>query len=437
MEIRNQIPNFPTELFQESEWGENVRSKVKKRNEGILIVSGGILQIPALEKARELGLTTHLMDGSVNCKAKDYADHFHLVDTKDIAGAKRLACDLRKQGKINSVYTQGADVEYTVACAASAAGLPGINPAAALNCKNKIRMREILRKHKIDKTPFARASNIHELSSAIRHVGFPCYVKPSDNSASRGISRLAGPDNLKSLETTFQKAAESCFHSTELIVEAEILGPEFSVDTVLYRGKLYPAGISDRVFLRKKCYAVQAGSVTPSNLPDAVQVEIYRLMAKAARALGITDGAFKGDLVVDQGEPKIIEVTARTSGGFDSQYRKPYSFGIDILKATMDIARGLPLDPLDLIPQFVKWSKTFSIFPSPGGVKEIRGLRECHAIPGVRQIFLLVKPGDVIEPYTDCSKRSNHIIIAADTPEDLRAIEARVCATLKIITKEQ
>jgi biotin carboxylase len=168
-----------------------------------------------------------------------------------------------------------------------------------------------------------------------------------------------------------------------------------------------------------------------------VQVEIYRLMAKAARALGITDGAFKGDLVVDQGEPKIIEVTARTSGGFDSQYRKPYSFGIDILKATMDIARGLPLDPLDLIPQFVKWSKTFSIFPSPGGVKEIRGLRECHAIPGVRQIFLLVKPGDVIEPYTDCSKRSNHIIIAADTPEDLRAIEARVCATLKIITKEQ
>jgi biotin carboxylase len=410
---------------------------MKRRNDGILIVSGGILQIAALEKAKELGLTTHLMDGSPHCMARDYTDHFYLVDTKDIAGAKRLARDLQKQGKISAVYTQGADVEYTVACAARAAGLPGISPAAALNCNAKIRMREILHKHNVDKTTFARASSQQDLHTAVKYVGFPCYIKPSDNSASRGVTRLAGPDDLKNLAGAFQKAAASCFHSKEVIVEAEIPGPEFSVDTVLYRGKLYPAGISDRIFLHKDRYAVQAGSVTPSNLPESVQVEIYRLMEKAAKALGITNGAFKGDLVVDQGEPKIIEVTARTSGGFDSQYRKPYSFGIDILKATMDIARGLQLDPLDLIPRFVKWSKTFSIFPVPGKVKEIRGLRECLAIPGVRQIFLLVRPGDVVEPYTDSAKRSNHIIISADTPDDLSAVEARVCSALEIITEEQ
>ena len=55
---------------------------------------------------------------------------------------------------------------------------------------------------------------------------------------------------------------------------------------------------------------------------------MYDLMENAAGALGVTSGAFKGDLVLVDGKPRIIEVTARTSGGFDSQYRKPYSFGI-------------------------------------------------------------------------------------------------------------
>ena len=66
-------------------------------------------------------------------------------------------------------------------------------------------------------------------------------------------------------------------------------------------------------------------------------------MERAAFALGVDNGAFKGDLIISDGKPRIIEVTARTSGGFDSQYRKPYSFGIDILKATIDIAAGKDL----------------------------------------------------------------------------------------------
>lgn len=408
---------------------------MKKPREGILIVGGGILQIPAVQKAKQLGLRVHLMDGSAQCRAKAFADQFHLVDTKDVRGAQKLARALRRRRLIGSVYTQGADVEYTVAKAAAAAGLPGISPAAALNCNNKIRMRTILRRRGIDDTRFARAATLGELRAAVRRVGFPCYVKPPDNSASRGVSRLGGPADLKGLASIYEVAVAAGFHSRELLVEAEIQGPEFSVDTVLYRGRLYPAGISDRLFLKKEKYAVQSGSVTPSLLPDAVQAKIYDLMERAARALGVRDGAFKGDVVVQDGEPRIIEVTARTSGGFDSQYRKPYSFGIDIIKATMDIARGLPLDPVDLIPQWVKWSKTFSIFCSPGRVKAIRGLERTLAVPGVRQVFLLVKPGDVVDSYTDCAKRSNHIVISANTPEELRAVERKVCSSLKIITE--
>lgn len=401
---------------------------------GVLIVSGGILQKYALKKAKDLDLFTYLVDASEQCLARDYADKFFKISTKDFKKIAQLAVELRNEKKIHAVYTQGADVEYSVAYAAKKANLPGIDPEAALNCNNKARMRRILYKNNIDQTKFASAKTLNELKEAVKKVGFPCYVKPIDNSASRGITRLTNFDNL---EAAFNEAMSSCFLDKEIIVEAEIVGEEYSVDTVIFKKKLFPAGISDRIFLKKKAYAVQSGSRTPSLLPEKIQSKMYEVMENAARALGVTDGAFKGDLALDRnGNIRIIEVTARTSGGFDSQLRKPLSFGIDIIKATIDIALGRSLDPLDLIPKWVKWSSTISSFPKPGKIKKILGLNKLKKIKGVHEVIVQSKIGDIIKPYTDSAKRIIHITSSADTLENLIKLEKRILSTLIIKTEE-
>ena len=159
-------------------------------------------------------------------------------------------------------------------------------------------------------------------------------------------------------------------------------------------------------------------------------------MARAAKAPGVDNGAFKGDFVLDHNNKvRVIELTARTSGGFDSQVRKPLSFGIDIIKATMDIALGKPLNPVDLIPKWIKWSSTVSIFPHPGKVKKITGTSDLLKIKGVSKIIMLVKSGDVIKPYTDSAKRTNYIICKADTLEELKLVEEEALKTLKIETE--
>lgn len=399
-----------------------------------MIVGGGILQIPALKKAKELGFITYLTDGSDGCYGKPYADYFFQISTKDAEGNAKLAQTLKENGEICGVYTQGTDVEYTVAYAANKAGLPGISVEAALNCNNKLRMREKLKSNGIDHTKFAGAKTIDEFKMALSYVGFPCYVKPLDNSASRGVHRLENDENL---ETIFSQAMEDCVHLKEIIVEQEIPGEEYSVDTVIYKGKLYPAGISDRIFIKKNLFAVQAGSRTPSMLSKSIQDAIYELMDKTAKILGVTDGAFKGDLVVTpEGEVKIIEVTARTSGGFDSQLRKPLSFGIDILKATIDIACGLPFDPLDLVPKWTKWSSTISVFPEPGIITKIQGVDELKKLKGIKEIILLADVGDEIEIYDNCAKRKNYIISSADTLEELKSLEEKILNTLSIKTSK-
>lgn len=396
-------------------------------------MSGGILQAFALKRARELGIETYLVDGSEHCAARDFADHFYLISTRDADGVVALAKDLAVQGKIQGVYTQGADVEHIVALAARAAGLPGIDPESAFNCNNKIRTRRLLAECGVSKVPFEVVEDPADAEELVARVGYPCYVKPMDNSASRGMTRLTSSIGLSN---AIEDALIACFAEKAVLVEKEIFGHEYSVDTILYQGVLYPAGISDRVFQTKETYAVQSGSRTPSLLPATIQDEMYRKMSVAAKAVGISDGAFKGDLIVreDTGEVEILEITARTSGGHDSQLRKPLSFGIDLMKATMDIALGRPLDPIDLIPRWVKWSSTFAIFPEPGRVEKISGLEEAMAIPGVADITLLVKRGDMVKPYIHSATRTNFITCVADTYEQLLALEDKIRDTLHIET---
>ena len=404
----------------------------KTVKKGILIVGAGILQIAAVEKAKELGYFVYITDLNDKAPAVRYADKFFKLSIKDVKGHVQLAKKLKRENRIIAVYTQGCEAAYTVAMAAKVAGLPGIDPQAALNCDDKIETRTILNRKKIDLVRFVTAKNEKEAAAAVKRIGFPCVVKPADNSASRGLTVLC---NEPETAAAFNGAMEKCFQRKEVIIEEFLNGPEYSVDTVLYRGKLYPAGISDRLFRPIEKYSVQIGSLTPSLLPAEIQLEMYRLMDKAAGALGVDNGAFKGDLILVNGRPKIIEVTARTSGGFDSQYRKPYSFGIDLLKATMDIAAGKPLDPLDLIPKWCKWSKTTTVFTKPGIIQSITGVEKLKKQKGVKNIFLFVKAGDEIKDYKNCADRVGQIVIVADTYEELIEVEEVVQKTLRFETE--
>jgi len=401
---------------------------------GILIVGGGRLQLYAIQRAHELGLTTYLVDGDINCPSRRAASFFYNISTKDSESVANLAKRLAASKEIRGVYTQGTDVEFTVAVAADRAKLPGITPESAKNCQDKYLTRSLLAKHKISRVKFLQVKTEEEWEEVATKVGLPCFIKPADNSASRGATRVT---TVGALRPAIREALEMCTNARHAIAEQEILGSEHSVDTILEGGRLYAAGISDRIFLPKNDYAVQIGSRTPSALPSQVQARMYKIMADAASALGIDWGAFKGDLAWDAATDhvEIIEVTARTSGGYDSQLRKPLSFGIDLLKATIEQALGRGLDCRDLIPRWVAWSETSAIFPEPGTVLQVKGFREAVGFAGVADVEVFVKPGDVIPHYKHSANRTNVFTCVGDTPDQLATRVAGIRDTISISTR--
>src|SRR5207237_5660414 len=100
-------------------------------DDAILIVCGGLLQVPAVEVAHGLGLKVVMTDANPRAAAMPLADEPVTLDIYDAEGHKSLVDDLKQRYNLRGVFAEGADVEVTVAAAAAHAGLPGIPVDAA------------------------------------------------------------------------------------------------------------------------------------------------------------------------------------------------------------------------------------------------------------------------------------------------------------------
>src|SRR4029079_1285238 len=117
--------------------GQKTWAVMPERKPAVLIVSGGVLQFPAIVAAHDLGLAAILTDRDGGAPALQRADEAHAVDIFDVEGHIALARKLAESWDLRGVFCQGADVEVTVASVAEALGLPGIPVAAARRTKNK------------------------------------------------------------------------------------------------------------------------------------------------------------------------------------------------------------------------------------------------------------------------------------------------------------
>jgi biotin carboxylase len=383
--------------------------------ETILIVCGGLLQVPAVEAARDLGLHVVMTDARLDAPAMRLADEPIELDIYDVAGHVRLVEELSARHDLVGVFAEGADVEVTVAAAAAAAGLPGIPVEAALNTKNKARMRACFDRAGVANPAWAEVGEIEGANEAAARIGYPLMVKAVDNCASRGTTRVQRAQELAAAVTL---AIESSTTGTALL-EGCFAGSEQSVELLFdEQGHIHPLNVVDRPFARGGSFAIELGHVNPSALPLSEQERLFDLTARAAAATGVRFGAFKADTILTADGPRILEVTARLSGGFDCQKTTPLATGRNFIRAAMRLAIGAPLDRSELERTRNRFAAAWVAFPEPGRVTALDGVSRALQLPGVDEVFLRVDVGDVIEPYRDCAARPAFVIAWGETPEE-------------------
>jgi biotin carboxylase len=366
-----------------------------KQKKAIIIVSAGTMQIPAIKIAKEMGLIVIATDLNPNAPGFKYCDHSSIIDSKDAEGHVRYALKNAKELNIQGAFS-ASDCAVTVSAITNALGLPGIPQEVAKISNNKALMKERWIRDKIP-TPFgSEVTTINEAKLILKHTGFPAMIKAVDNAASRGSMKI---NSLDQLDNAIANAKEASITSTA-IVEEYITGSEQSVETIIWNGRHYHVGMADRVFGYHP-YHIETAHIDPSILNNAKQKLIYETVDAAADSLGINFGPAKADMIWTSKGPMILEMPARLSGGFHSQYTTPLSSGQNPIRAVMELALGCDLD--ETLIQVTKplTSICAGIFPPKGILKAIHGVKEAYEIEGVEKIIINKKVGDFIEDYVD------------------------------------
>jgi biotin carboxylase len=394
------------------------------RKKTIMILGAGTMQIPALTTAKKKGWRVIAMDGNPEAPGAGLADIFEPVDLKDTETLLERARHYKGTSGLDGVFTAGTDFSVSVAFIAENLGLPGIPVETAQNATNKARMRRLFALHGVP-GPVSISCGPDGLDSLSRFPGsFPVVVKPVDNMGARGVQMIDGPLALKA---ACEKALRYS-RSGEVIIEEFIPGPEFSVDALIYKGRVHACGIADR-HIYFPPFFVELGHTFPSCADKKILDDVEEVFRCGIKALGIDNGAAKGDIFHTGKTAVAGEIAARLSGGYMSGWTCPYAFGVDITGAAMDIAMGLP--PGDLTPQRAWTSAERAFISIPGRAAAISGLEEALATPGVQDVFTRAEAGAPVKfPENNIEKCGNIITALPDRGGAILSAEQAVSCIL-------
>ena len=372
----------------------------------LMILGASILQVPAIEKAKSMGLEVIVVDmnpDAVGFKIPGILKE--VISTIDTPAILEAA----KRHQINGIMTLASDMPMqSVAVVCHELGLVGISEDTALKATNKAFMRDALKEAGVPIPLYFRVKEKEEFKRAVENVhafGYKCIVKPADNSGSRGVDLLnENTDIDKAYNYTVQFS-----RSGEIVVEEYMEGPEVSVETIAFDGSVHVIQITDKLTTGAP-YFVEMGHSQPSQLNEDVKKSISELAIAANKAIGITDGPSHTEIKVTKDGPKIVELGARLGGDCITTHLVPLSTGVDMVENTIRIAIG---EKPDLSPKWNKGSAIRYFKTGQGIIKSISGIKEAENIPGVIDINVVHGVGEKIGEIKSSIDRVGFIITQA------------------------
>ena len=374
----------------------------------LLIIGASVLQVPAILKAKEMGLTVAVADFNPQAVGIPLADEYFNVSTIDEEGVFEAAKAFRADG----IMTLATDMPMrALAHACQKLGLTGISYDTALRSTDKAAMIQA----------FAAADVAHPWFQIARGgkleappPSYPLITKPTDNSGSRGVMLVHGPEEL---EQALLYSSENG-RGGDVMVEEYMQGPEVSVEIMADEGRIHVLQITDKLTTGAPHF-VEMGHSQPSRLPGDTQAAIRDLATQAVQAVGINNGPAHVEIIVTKDGPKMVELGARMGGDCITSHLVPLSTGIDMVGSTIRCALGLPME---LQPTLQKGSAIRFIPTDQGVIRDIRGAEEARQIPGVKEITFTKQIGDKAGEIGSSTDRVGYVIAQGKNAEEAVAI---------------
>lgn len=343
----------------------------------IMILGGGVNQMPLIAAAKECGYTVVLCDFSDRAPGVALADIFHLVSIIDADAVLQVA---RKE-EIDGIVANTEAAMKVVAHVAETMNLTGNSVKAIDTLASKKSFRKMQREAGMFAPSYFEVRTPDELNEKIGGMKFPVIIKPSESSGTRGTAKIDSAEDADKIA----EAYEICrgFSRNHLVtVEEYINMPSLTViegDIFVNNGEI----LWDGLFFTRRSEAAPMIPMTyifPLRLEESRYERVKRDLAAAIRNAGIQHGQYNAELYfTEDDELFIIEINARQGGNQIPKAIKRHS-GIDMDKLLVTTAVGdnsywEELKSFERLNKIMAWHL---IFPRNAGV--YRGLEISDSI---------------------------------------------------------
>lgn len=381
----------------------------------LLLIGGGIEALPGVQRAQEMGLHVVVSDMNPDAPCFAAADDRIIASTYYIEATAAAALRYHKKVRpLDGVMCLGTDVPLSVARVAADLSLPGISLEAARLATDKLAMKRQFTHDNVPIPWFSPVESLDHLRRIVATQGYPLVVKPVDSRGARGVLRMTSKVDLA---WAFQHARGQS-PTSRVMIEQFLTGPQVSTESIVLEGVAYTPGFSDRNYEYLERYAphiIENGGELPSHLPAEKQQAVRDLVQQAALSMGITNGVVKGDIVVHDGKPYVIELAARLSGGYFCTHEIPLNTGVDFVGQAILLALGEKVRPDDLRPRFQRSVAQRYLFPRPGRVQRVSGVSQVKEQPNIALCDVRVAPGSVVKQIDHHPARAGLVIATGDT----------------------
>ncbi len=377
-----------------------------------MIVGASVLQLPAIVKAKDMGLHVAVVDYNPKAIGIPYADKYYNASTMDEDAVLAAAEDYMPDG----IMTLATDMPMRgVAKASDKLHLHSISYETAVKATDKYDMIKAFKEHHVPSPWYFVVDTLEQLKDHEADVTFPCIIKPTDNAGSHGVAKVY---SFQELLDNYEYA-HSCSRHGKVIIEEYLGGPEVSVEVMVVNGIVNVLQITDKITTEAPHF-VEMGHTQPSQLTEVTKEAIRNVTVAACHAIGIDKGPAHVEMKVTKQGPVMIELGARMGGDNITTHLVPLSTGIDMVGSTIKVALGEEPD----IKATIHCGSAIRYFDVPfGTIKTIENIEEAKCIPGVKQISFTKEVGEESTPIQCSNDRIGFVIAQGKTAKEA----ARAC----------
>lgn len=394
----------------------------------LLVLAAGILQVPIIKRAHEMGYYVIAADGDPNACGLQYADKAICVNITSEEDMLRVA----REEKIDGVIHPCSEVSMNVMGRINdELHLSGISKEQAIRATNKHLMREAFEK---GGAPSPKSILTESAEDAWNHLqndfDTDAILKPSRNSGSRGIAKVTRNISKDEFVKLYNIALEES-RDKSVLIEQFIEGPEFSIEIIVWNGTVNVLTVTDKKTTGAPHF-VELGHNQPS-CRTVEEVEVLKAAAIAGvKALGVNNCACHAEAKLQDGKAYLMEIGARMGGDFISTVLTRLSTGVDMIAAAVNCALGI--EPV-LEPTTEKHSVCIRYFcPKPGKLMSISNT-EVLEDSRVYEWEIYHNVGDMIPEVTSSLCRSGHVIVTEETPQKAIELAERLISEVNFVTE--